>query len=644
MRPLLTTDQKEHDLKKIICIILAMMVLAGCGKKPVQAPATEETLPPVTEETVPEEPVYTPVMTADGKSASLGCKAVYEEGEPSDAVIATMGEASLTGKQLQAYYSLIVNGWRHNPGQNSPDFAVPLYAQSCPQDAVEMSWEQYFLSRALRTWQLSTMLRKGSRTVQKADDPDYTPNMQQHGEHLPAGYPVYQTMYGDRDVYEMPPMHTRWIESLNSRISDGDVLQAARELNEAYSYFDALWERSRKGLSGTRAGQATVDLRQCLLLPEGAQVAADGRVTASEESWQAAMSRGQQLLEQWQAQYATHRHGEATFAAMANQNSRDSGTAVDGGSLNRITRGMLIGVLDDWCFDEARQVGDYACLRSEYGVILTYLCGKSSEQENRQAADRFDEAMLARLDELSTEPMQVDYSAICLAPVEDGVGFDEVLYPDVGHERYSYVPTYFQQDYYTVPYGPYTMHINGCGITSLAMLATYMSDEFTSPAVMARAYGEYSTAGGSNADMYVQVTPELDFYFEQLVFDWNVAREALAQGKKVISLQSRGYFTTGGHFILLAGLTEDGRVIVRDPSLNHYEKLKGFAEDCFDEKLVYQGGGMYWIFQEKILTIPGCSRCGDGSCYAVGTDYLCRKCQVAAARRESFTLQTAGIF
>lgn len=627
-------------MKKIICIILTMMILAGCGREPAKTPATEEVLLPATEQTLPEEPVYTPVMTPDGKSASLGCKAVYEEGNPSDAVVAAMGGASLTGKQLQAYYSLTVNAWKNAAAQPCPDFSVPLYAQSCPMGAVEMSWEQYFLSRALRTWQLSTGLIEASRSVQKADDPDYTPNMQQHEEHLPEGYPVYQTMYGDKDAYEMPSMHKQWIENLGSRISEDTVLQAARTINEAYSYYDALWEQARRGL--THAQGANVDLRQCLLLPDGAQVGADGKATASEESWQAAMNRGQQLLSDWQARYATRRHAEATFAAMANQNSQDPGTAVDGGSLNGVAHGKLIDVLDAWCFDGNRQVGDYDCLRSEYGVILTYLCAVTTEQEQKEQTDRFDAAMLERLDNLQMEPLQADYSAICLAPVEDGPGLDDVLYPDVGHERYSYVPTYFQQDYYTVPYGPYTMHINGCGVTSLAMLSTYMEDEFTSPGVMARAYGEYSTVGGSNADMYVQVTPEHNFYFDQLVFDWNVARDALAQGKKVISLQSRGHFTTGGHFILLAGLSDDGRVIVRDPSLNHYEKLKGFAEDCFDEKLVYQGGGMYWIFQDKILTIPGCSRCGDGSCYAVKGDYLCRKCQVAEPRRESFCLQTSG--
>ena len=43
-------------------------------------------------------------------------------------------------------------------------------------------------------------------------------------------------------------------------------------------------------------------------------------------------------------------------------------------------------------------------------------------------------------------------------------------------------------------------------------------------------------------------------------------RAALAAGKVVICSVRPGDFTTVGHFIVLAGLTNDGRVEVRDPN------------------------------------------------------------------------------
>ena len=48
--------------------------------------------------------------------------------------------------------------------------------------------------------------------------------------------------------------------------------------------------------------------------------------------------------------------------------------------------------------------------------------------------------------------------------------------------------------------------------------------------------------------------------------DAGEVRAALAAGKVVICSVRPGDFTTVGHFIVLAGLTDDGRVEVRDPN------------------------------------------------------------------------------
>ena len=45
----------------------------------------------------------------------------------------------------------------------------------------------------------------------------------------------------------------------------------------------------------------------------------------------------------------------------------------------------------------------------------------------------------------------------------------------------------------------------------------------------------------------------------------NVA-DALAEGKLVVAIMSKGHFTKGGHFIVLRGITADGKVLVADPA------------------------------------------------------------------------------
>lgn len=44
---------------------------------------------------------------------------------------------------------------------------------------------------------------------------------------------------------------------------------------------------------------------------------------------------------------------------------------------------------------------------------------------------------------------------------------------------------------------------------------------------------------------------------------------ALKQGKPVICSQTRGIFTGGGHYIVLSGITNDGKIMVNDPNKNN---------------------------------------------------------------------------
>lgn len=65
-------------------------------------------------------------------------------------------------------------------------------------------------------------------------------------------------------------------------------------------------------------------------------------------------------------------------------------------------------------------------------------------------------------------------------------------------------------------------------------------------------------------------------------------QEALSQGKLVVASMGPGTFTRGGHFIVLTGITDDGKIKVNDPNDNsskqhinqavcgqpHFERIK----------------------------------------------------------------------
>lgn len=652
--------------RRLFCLLLAAMLLAGCGK-PDKPPTTQATEAVV--ETVPETtaaPEYLPVMTADGKPLSLGCRDRYtEESLPTEDIVATFGDDTLTGKQLQVYYALTVASCKAGSEIPAPDFSVPLFAQRCEATQTPMSWEQYFLSRAMHTWQVTAALIQASHGLQPAEDPGFLPTQEQHELYLPEGLPVLADVYGDKEGYEMPAMHQQWLQELPDTLAalaqrfdcgsaaelavrmgtdEASLLQVCDQLTRAYSYYVNLWELSQLKAEEAEGTPVSVDIRQLLLVPEEAQIAADGTVTASEASWQAAERRAQEEYDRWLNSYATIHHSEATFAAMANQISADASTAVDGGSLNGITKGQLIPVLDAWCFDPQRMVGDSAVLRSDYGVSIVYLSGIHSSASLQAEVSSLELRMQERLAPIVTmNSLMPDYSAVRLYDASSCPTLSDVLYPDVGHEQIDRFPAFFQQDYPYIPYGKYTMPIGGCGVTSLAMLATYMSDTLMTPTELAGIYGnEYATVAGTNGDMYTQVTPELGFYVDKTCFDWPTVAEAMAQGQSAISLQMNGPFTKGGHYLLLSTMKEDGTVVVRDPSITHYVKLSGFKTGSFDGGVVNSASGMYWIFQNKILTIPACSRCGNSRCYALQGDYICRRCTRALARRNDFTLTVLG--
>ena len=169
------------------------------------------------------------------------------------------------------------------------------------------------------------------------------------------------------------------------------------------------------------------------------------------------------------------------------------------------------------------------------------------------------------------------------------------------------MPLYNQCDYPDVPYGNYgSVASHGCGITCLAMVSTYLTDIEYTPDEMAEMFGNYNTVKGSYWILFEDSAKVLSLDFQERTYDWETVMNALKNNQVVIALQGRGLFTGGGHFIVLAGLTEDGKIIVFDPNGNNYTKnetlIAGF-ENGFTEKQVYADGGPYWIYSKKPLAI-----------------------------------------
>ena len=166
------------------------------------------------------------------------------------------------------------------------------------------------------------------------------------------------------------------------------------------------------------------------------------------------------------------------------------------------------------------------------------------------------------------------------------------------------VPLYNQLDYPKTPYGGYgTVASHGCGITSVAMVASYLNDTMYYPDKLARQFGNYNTENGSYWILMEDSAEVLGLSLQERTYSTKRVMEALANGQVIIALQGKGLFTGGGHFIVLTGLNEEGKILVNDPNGANYYKNKtlinGF-ENGFTPNQVFENGGPYWIYDKKI--------------------------------------------
>ena len=190
-------------------------------------------------------------------------------------------------------------------------------------------------------------------------------------------------------------------------------------------------------------------------------------------------------------------------------------------------------------------------------------------------------------------------------PVETEPAETELVYV----EQFTEVPLYNQLDYMDTTYGNSTVGKGGCAITCYAMVLTYLLDREILPDELAAKYDKYKVKVGSSHSLFTETQEEWGVTMENYYWGeaWGEGKvmEALRNGQPVIAnVKSDSAFTTVGHFIVLYGLTEDGKILVRDPNGNNYTAswflAEGFANG-FEPEYFRSISGRYFIYQAKDL-------------------------------------------
>ena len=126
-------------------------------------------------------------------------------------------------------------------------------------------------------------------------------------------------------------------------------------------------------------------------------------------------------------------------------------------------------------------------------------------------------------------------------------------------------------------YGSDFLAITGCGPTCLSMVWCGLSGETDLNPLRMAQYAEqegyYVKGAGTAWDLMNYGAEELGLTVENIVFDADHILAQLRSGSPIICAMRPGDFTTTGHFIVLTGVDEYGRIMVCDPnSRNNSEK------------------------------------------------------------------------
>ena len=167
-------------------------------------------------------------------------------------------------------------------------------------------------------------------------------------------------------------------------------------------------------------------------------------------------------------------------------------------------------------------------------------------------------------------------------------GLTQVVYFNQMDERYA-----------NKPYGTDNIGGYGCGPTSMAIVISSLTGTTVNPEQMADwAYKNGYWCKGSGS--YHGLIPGAAQAWQLPVSGCTPSEpqrilDALAEGKLVVALMSKGHFTSGGHFIVLRGV-KDGKIMVADPgSYSRSEKLWDFSIILNEASRRAGAGGPFWI-------------------------------------------------
>ena len=156
----------------------------------------------------------------------------------------------------------------------------------------------------------------------------------------------------------------------------------------------------------------------------------------------------------------------------------------------------------------------------------------------------------------------------------------------------------YDPDWVNHPYSSSTIGISGCGPAAMAMIITALTDQSVTPvqtADYAGSIGMYQEGVGSSWTIGPRLAEHWGLQSEPVERNVAAITAALREGKLIIAPgQGPKPFTSGGHFIVIRGITADGMFKIADSGHND-TSTQDWDPDFIVSNM--RDGGSYAIFK-----------------------------------------------
>lgn len=348
-------DNLKDDLKglKIVALVLVCIVMLVLLAGMVCYGVTGSFIPNFggsasSEPSDPSETVASnhQVSTADGVITMTE----EELNAHMDTVVATMGEYTLTNRQLQLYYWMSAYSYG-----DAADFTQPM-SQQIYDETTGQTYEAYFLEKALEAWQEVTLLSAAAKEAGFELPEEYTADLEGLEEDLEYYVYMYAYYYGydletvdDFIQMQFGPgcdFETYYDYCYEYYLGGVYWAEMLTELDVTDAEIDAYFTENEESLKNDYTISVTkdfgnlVDVRILMVnVPTSEAENEDGTKTTVED-WDSCLASIQAIYDAYLAGEMT----EEAFIALVEEHSEDTSTASNGGLYSDLYTGTLAEV------------------------------------------------------------------------------------------------------------------------------------------------------------------------------------------------------------------------------------------------------------------------------------------------------------